>query len=693
MPASDQSDGRGVPPVEVAVSSSENAESDPAAQSDEMPGAHELHFAIAFATVAVLFGVLAILNEQATEFTGTVSFVLAALFLLLTLVAVSFFVRAHLRARAADRRRIRQQRRAEINELLRVKSPYSALPRLSEISDEAFGVALNKYGDRTDAPYVQRPVADREVDVVLSKPGPPYPFLLVVGEALSGKTRTTLEAVRSAFGGRNPAVIVPKNGRSLVELTRVRPLPAIDPAPAIVWLDDIDGPLLDHLAWPVIDEITRWALIVATIPLRRYQQLRRGGSDVATTAHMALSRAEVVQLEHALTDDELAQARWRYPSEEFKRSVGEALVGAPDLVSKYRIGGQANAPGTALVQAMVDWRRAGLNWPIPDYELRRLFPLYLRAIDANVTPDAEQFTRGMDWATEPISMLEGLVHPVGSGTGKSAGWASLDYLVAVDDGMGDLEARPVPGFAWRELLAMAGPPDAFGIAVSAYLRGDHEAASNGFRYALDAGGGAHRLAATVGSGMAMSKLGDNDGARAAFHTVIESGHRTQMPKAALHLGLLLSRQGDVHGARTALDQAIASDHPEHSPRAAFSLGLLLARHGEPAAAEAAFDQAIRSGHPDASPSAAVGLGGILTARGDIAGARAVYQQAMHSGHPDAASLAQELLSELPPEPPAVTGYGGPVGGPVPGAGGGFNPPPNAPPHGPPNTPPPPGQWH
>ncbi|GAB3400713.1 tetratricopeptide repeat protein [Flindersiella endophytica] len=680
MPESDQSDGRDAAPADVAVSSSDDAQSDPAAVLEETPGAHHLHFAIAFAAVAVLFGVLAVVNELATKLTGTVSFVLAALFLLLTLVAISFFVRAQLRARAAARREVRQQRRAEINELLRVKSPYSALPRLSEISDEAFGVALNKYGDRTDAPYVQRPVADRDVDLVLSKSEPPYPFLLVVGEALAGKTRTTLEAVRSAFGGRNPAVIIPKNGRALVDLTRVRPLPSIDPAPAIVWLDDIDGPLLDHLSWPVIDEISRWALIVATIPLRRYQQLRRGGSDVATTAHMALSRAEVVELELALTDEELAQARWRYPSEEFKRSVGEALVGAPELVSKYRIGGQANAPGTAIVQAMVDWRRAGLNWPIPDYELRRLFPLYLRAIDAGVAPDAEQFTRGMDWATEPISMLEGLVHPVGSG--KTGGWAALDYLVAVDDGMGDLAARPVPGFAWQELLAMAGPADAFGIAVSAYLRGDHRAAADGFRYAIDAGGSSHRLAATVGSGMAMSKLGDNDGARAAFHTVIESGHRTQLPKAALHLGLLLSKQGDVLGARTALDQAIASDHPEHAPRAAFSLGLLLARHSEPAAAEAAFNQAIRSGHPDASPSAAVGLGGILTARGDIAAARAVYQQAVNSGHPDAASLAQELLSELPPEPPAVVGYGGPAPA---GSPGGLNTPPNTPP-------PPPNPW-
>jgi tetratricopeptide (TPR) repeat protein len=643
MPASDRLDGRGIPTSGVAVSSPESTERDFPAAPEESPGAHALHFAIAFATVAVLFGVLAVLHGQAEELAGSASFALAALFLLLTLVAVGVFVRALLRARSAARRQARQKRRHEINELLRVTSPYSVLPRLSEISDEAFGVALNKYGDRTDAPYVQRPIADRDIDAVLARTEAPYPFLLVVGEAQSGKTRTTLEAVRSAFGGRNPAVIIPKHGRALVDLTRIRPMPAIDPAPAIVWLDDIDGPLLDHLSWPVIDEITRWAVIVATIPLRRYQQLRKAGSDVATTAHMALSRTQLVELDFALSDDELAQARWRYPSEEFKRAIGEALIGGPDLVSKYRIGGQANAPGTAIVQAMVDWRRAGLNWPIPDYELRRLFPLYLRAIDPDIAPDVEQFTRGMDWATEPLSMLIGLVQKAGNG------WSALDYLVAVDDGLGELTARPVPEFAWRELLSMASPPDAFGIAVAAYLRGDHDAAAGAFRYAVEAGGSAHLLAATVGMGMALSKLGDSDGARAAFHTVIESGHRAQMPKAALHLGLLLSKQGDVLGSRTAFDQAIASEHPEHSPRAAFSLGLLLARHGETAAAEAAFDQAIRSGHPDAAPSAAVGLGGILTARGDIAGARAVYQQAVHSGHPDAASLAGELLSELPPD--------------------------------------------
>lgn len=614
-----------------------------------MPGSgahHVLRLGVLFAFVGALFAALALFGDRFADLARTAPLGLAIVFLALASITFGYAVRILLLERQDRRRESRHAWRERVGELLRETSDYGVLPRLSELPDTAFGISPTRYSETGEAPYVPRDRADQLLRNALTVPDRPYPFVLVVGETKSGKTRTALEAVRTAFGGRNPAVILPKHGPSLVDFARLRTRLNVDPAPAIVWLDDVDGPMLDHLSADVVEDLSNWAIVVGTMPSTRYQRIRRGGADIAAATVSALHRARRIVLDTEPTEYESAAFRRAYPRVWLDGGIGASLAGGTEIAAKYRGGSKVSPAGLAVVRAAVDWQRAGMGRPITETELRCLFPLYLRELDVDIPPTYDQFASGVEWAVASLESGPALL------IGEGDGWQASNYVAALDDRSDGEFTRPIPDQTWRELLAIASPPEAFGLAVSAYLRGSYGAAATVFRWVVDAGESGHRLAANVGLGMALSKLDEVGEAAVAFRTVLESGHPGQMPRAALNLGLLLSKKGDTVGARAAFDQAAASGHTDYAPRAAFSLGLLLAKHNDSAGAQAAFERAVRSNHPDASPSAAVGLGGMLHAHGDLVGARAAYQKAIQSGHPDAAPLAQELLSELPaPQPP------------------------------------------
>jgi tetratricopeptide (TPR) repeat protein len=611
-----------------------------------MPGSdvrNVLRLGVLFAVVGGLFAGLALYGREFPEIAEPATGVVAVGFLVLASLTLLLTARL-LWVRRRDRKReSRRAWRERVAELLRETSEYGVLPRLSELPDDAFGILPTRHAEFGDAPYITRERTDQQLADVLSSPDQPHPFVLVVGATKSGKSRTALEAVREVFGGRNPAVVLPKHGPALVDLVRLRPRIPIDPAPAVVWLGDVDGPLLDHLTQEVVQELTSWAVIVGTMSSERCRQIRRAGTDIAVSMVTALNRAARVDLDTEPTEFEITAFRRVYPRVKLPDTggIGAALAGGPELESTYRSGAKASPAGLAIVRAALDWQRAGMVRPITETELRCLFPLYLRDIDLDVPPAYEQFASGLEWATAPLESAPPLL------VREADGWTASNYLAALDDRTNHDASRPIPESVWRELLAIAAPPEAFGLAVAAYLRGEHEASATAFRHVIETGAGGHLLAANVGLGIALAKLDEVAEAAAAFRTVIDSGHPGQLPRAALNLGNLLSKKGDVVGARNAYDQAIESGSTDYAPRAAFSLGLLLAKHDDTAGAQVAFEQAVRSGHPDAGPSAAVGLGGVRHAHGDLVGARAAYEQAIRSGHPDAAPLAEELLAELP----------------------------------------------
>jgi tetratricopeptide (TPR) repeat protein len=495
---------------------------------------------------------------------------------------------------------------ATVRRLIR-EFPDGRLPPLSTLPDEAMGPTPTRYTLEGHAPYVKRPTADDRLTALLGASGPPFPFVVVVGRSKAGKSRTAVQAARSLWASQDPVVVVPENGEALAVLMRLDPPLQLEPGSGVVWLDDLTAADLVHLSSDVLDAVTQKAPLIATMTDERWDQVRNSSGDVAATAQLALQRALPMPLRFELTEAEKAEASLLYPQEQVAASIAETLVAGEQLVDKYRAGSETEPTGHAIVQAAVDARRAGLYRPVTDAELRNLYPLYLRRLRIDLDPTDVLFAQGLSWAKKPIASQVALLRPAT----RSDGWDVLDYVVAVEDGQGGHQPRPVLDQMWQALIAAVTADDAFDIGLGAHLRNNVDATTAAFRKAAD------------------------------------SGHPDLAPMAAIALGMLLAgEEGDVAGARAAYQFAIDSANPDAAPMAASRLGWLLAEQGDVAGARAAYQSAIDSNHPDAAPIAAYSLGMLLEHEGDVAGARAAYQSAIDSDHAEAAALATQSIAEL-----------------------------------------------
>jgi tetratricopeptide (TPR) repeat protein len=535
--------------------------------------------------------------------------------------------------------------RATVAKLLR-ETVHDRLPRLSELSDVVLGATETRYTRIGQAPYVERRVPDQRIRSLLGASGPPYPFIVIVGLETAGKSRTAIHAARKVFKNTDPTVIVPADGYALAELSRLNPEMPIRPMPALVWLDDLTAADLTPLSGTVLDSWSQRAFIVATTTRERWYQVQHSSGEVAAAARQAAEYATAVEIEFGLTLEEKTEACELYPEEIFDTSIAETLIGGEQLVAKYRAGQDTNPCGTALVQAAVDARRAGLSRPLTEQELKRLYKLNLRRIHINLMPDSACFENGLKWASEPVASQVALLRKNVS-TAPVADWTALDYVVSADNGEHGHESRAVPLDVWDELIELVSEAEATDIGTMAYLR-QHE--TQAFA-ALSKGSRGKDLAqasmAAFNLGVLLqTKLDDPTGARAAYQLAIESRHADSFPRAAVNLGTLLTKLDDPTGARAAFQLAINSQDSDQAPKAAFNLGLLLGRQGNQDEARAALQLAINSRHPDQAPEAAFALGLLLAEDHDPKGARAAYQLAFDSRHPNLAPKAALKLGPL-----------------------------------------------
>ncbi|WP_157180766.1 tetratricopeptide repeat protein [Actinopolymorpha alba] len=521
------------------------------------------------------------------------------------------------------------------------EAPRTNLPRLSELADVALGPTPTRYTLRGHTPYVKRPATDSRLATLLTTGGPPYPFVVVVGASKAGKSRTALEAVRTAFGSRDPSVVIPENGEQLAEQLRSEPRSG-ERLPWVVWLDDATAAELTFLSTDVLDLASDRAVLVATMTEGRWDQITGSRSDVAATARAALRRATRVPLDFELTRSERAEAEQLYPQERILASLAEALVGGEQLVEKFQAGREAEPAGYTIAQAAVDARRAGLNRPITESELRSLYPLYLRRVRIDLDPTTELFEAGMAWAKEPVDSGVALLRP-GSAPGT---FEVFDHAVAVEESPGSELAGPVLDAMWRELIAAVPAQDAFEIGLGACVSDNPDAAESAFRKVVSADHAVQAPRATLHLGQLLRERGDIPGARSAYQRAADSGHTDVAPRAALSLGSLLREQGDIAGARSAYQRAADSGHTDVAPRAALSLGSLLREQGDIAGARSAYQRAADSGHTDVVPRASLNLGTLLREQGDVAGAEVAYQRAADSGHPEVVPTAALNLGTL-----------------------------------------------
>jgi hypothetical protein len=268
------------------------------------------------------------------------------------------------------------------------------LPRVADVSPYEIGVSLSKYASKpTDRP----PYWPREVDGQLRWALERERFVLLVGDSKAGKSRTAFEAAAEVLGDCD--LLVPKGdpgtlGKLFALDNSVQPH-----RPMLLWLDDLERYLdsggLDLTLLNALAERQPPVVILATITSRRRNDLLDTPGEASRVAKLVLQKASVIQLSSRPSSSELQAVPDLYAHEDVGNGIGETLVAAPELLRKYLDGADSHPAGRALVEAAVDWRRTGLNQPIPESALRRLAGFYFAKLRSNQELTDEAINGGL----------------------------------------------------------------------------------------------------------------------------------------------------------------------------------------------------------------------------------------------------------------------------------------------------------
>ena len=539
-------------------------------------------------------------------------------------------------------------------------------------------------------PYVGRQL-DREISMALDRrvSGTESRILLLVGEAMSGKSRTGAHALQTHPALSTRPLLVPQQEADLRDVTNLAPAGG-----AVLWLDD-----LNTFAAGLSPGVVRYwqsrpgIVVVATLRSDLLSQLQ--SNPDLRPAWTLIDNPDLVEqfvlpVEWSAADQQSLAGAEKVVRDKVADGIplGEVLAAAEELRDRLAV---ADAFQKSLAFTVIDWSRTGMTVRIPEVLAEKIWIAYLSrkhtVVLQNKTREERhgEFLRAMKWACEAISGTAAMLI-----TRNDDGLLAEDYLVAQRTVTQQVIADPL----WQAALARAQATEgtatisnlAYNAATAGVLdiaragweplatgntgaaplacvnlalvlknTGDLEGARAAYQRAIDSHDPFAAPGAWHGLGVLLEEQGDADGARAAYQTAIDSGHQEHAPRAAHSLGILLKEQADADGARAAYQTAIDSGHQEYAPKAAFNLGqmlggniirLLLKEQGDADGARAAYQTAIDSGHQEYAPKAAVYLGLLLQDQGDADGARAAYQTAIDSGHQEEAPMAASILGLL-----------------------------------------------
>ena len=505
--------------------------------------------------------------------------------------------------------------------------------------------------------------------------------LMLVGDAMAGKSRTFTEALR-----HNPVLaawplLKPHHHADL------RKVLGLALGIGVVWLDDVnsyttglDGAVRTLAGTP--------GVIVAATLRTDQLQLMQDSADLRATWDILTDDKFVEQLtlQSGWSADEQASLAGTEPlireAVGRGRPLGEVLGAADELRKRLMLGSPRQK---ALVFTVTDWPRTGLPAQIAEDRAQRLWLAHLPPAEATdlhemAEDDIERaFHEARSWACGKIAGTTALLRRT------KHGLLAEGYLI----GLRTTDHSPIPRPIWEEALATAASSDEEDADSTLSALGYHAAASGEFDVALQAwtpvAEGQTDLApnAAFNIGHLLAEQKDYAGAREYYQRTIDSTHgfggvdcgrlprerpvRTgglRRPAGALPAGHRLGRPGPGT-ASNGQPRAPAGRAEGLRPRAGIRPGcrhrlgpplrcrprngrprVLLAEQEDYARAREYYQRAIDSGHSDAAGNAMIRLGVLLAEQEDYAGAREYYQRAIDSGDSDAAGDAMIRLGDL-----------------------------------------------
>jgi uncharacterized repeat protein (TIGR01451 family) len=257
--------------------------------------------AVALGAGAAVLALIQILEQSVSAFNPR-PVVSALITIVVAMVGVSLA-----RARSVS------MRRQFLSSVLR----QTPMPAAAEADPLMLGVFRSRVpADDGVGPYIPRSV-DGEIDRALKAKG----FVLLIGPARSGKSRSAYEAVRRVLPERK--LLIPYGGEALGSIIAD---PALRASEALWWLDDLDR-FLPSLDGPGLNEVLRGGhMVVSSLREEAWQGLVQADGDAGEQARRLLADAFVISLTAKLTPDELAEASRLYPDVDLSNGIGAGLT-------------------------------------------------------------------------------------------------------------------------------------------------------------------------------------------------------------------------------------------------------------------------------------------------------------------------------------------------------------------------------
>jgi tetratricopeptide (TPR) repeat protein len=458
-------------------------------------------------------------------------------------------------------------------------------------------------GDRVPL-YVRR-----DVDEMLRQALAASGFVLLVGDATAGKTRTAYEAMRAVLPGH--LFIAPSDLDGVAAAVAA----AAGLREAVLWLDDLPlflgpGGLTRKAIAELMDGPGHHRVILATIRATDESRITAGGAGpderlVRTGQDVVDQAGHRIFVERLFTPRELERTRALARRDSRLADVvrhaaggaGEYLAAGPQLYAAWQDAwARGHHPrGAALVAAAVDCRRAGFAGPLPRLLLIELHPAYLE-LHGGSRAYPESLEQAWAWAVSP----------------RESGSAPLRYTDADHcDVFGYLteeyqrrEGTPAPESIARTALSYAGPGDASMIANAAWRQGRYELAETAIREVYEA-------------------VRQTSGAADPEALAVRN-----------NLGVILQTRGKPAEAEAEYRAILAASGPGAVPAGARAarrnLAVILYDQGRLTEAEAEYRAILETRGEDRDPAgqgtlaARNNLAGILHAQGRLADAEAEY---------------------------------------------------------------------
>lgn len=466
-------------------------------------------------------------------------------------------------------------------------------------------------------------------------------FLLLVGPAAAGKTRTAYELIQRTVGDWQ--LFMPGIAAQLAEYIKNTD----STENLVVWLNEVQnflGP--DGLESGIVRQMlaaTRPVLLIGTIWPDRYDTLtaQPSASDLTDPNRDARELLGILadrkDLVANFTPDEYQRARVlaeRDPrlhevvQNEDNGQLAAMLAAAPELVRRWVTA--TNPYGAAILSAAVFARACGHPALLPETVLKTLASCFLTSEQRARLENEDWYAGALEWCRRPVRGNVTPLIPQSEVIGKIDGDLVSDVLVQ----HGRHDARITDQLAleasWLQLIDSASADACTVISLVALLRpGPPRAFEEAGKKAAEAGD----IPSMLNMGTVMYQRGDTAQAQFWFTKAAATGN----PVALTHVGNFLIEIGNKSEAEIMLQKAAELNFPP----AMNALSELLKDQGDAAEAEGWVRRAAVTHYPPAMLSLAM----LLHFRGEKPEAEDWARKAAQAGDTQAWAFLGVILSE------------------------------------------------